>query len=520
MQLIGYVSDERYLAVSGADLELTDGSATYQLRSSASGAVVGDVPPGRYRATIARDGYGAKRSEIVVGGEPQQIRLLSERCFGYAWPKWARAGEPVAYRVSSPEPYRLVLVRHGANAEEAELLGWFDEHGPRATVQITPDGDYTQTGVEWFDTGTMRAPERSGLYYFHGETETGKRFSFPLVVAPITPRQRIAVLASTNTWTAYNNFGGRSNYVNATRLPATPTVFARIDLDRYRAGTPSEHAAPDYEYCPLSFDRPEPLNQIEWCERPEDPIRGRQPSHLAAAEWRLLAWLEREGYQHDLYAEAQLHDDTLDLDSYSVLVLSTHPEYWSRRMFARVKSWVHERGGRLIYLGGNGVDCEVVFEDDSTLRFLTQDEDPNGSQENRMHRSYEPTASLLGVVFTHSGAMVSAPYRVLDDSHWAFAGTGLRNGNLFGTRSLQERCPGGASGHETDKRSANSPPGTVLLAKGLNPDDGGAEMVHYQVPSGGQVFSAGSITWPAAILVDKGVARITANVLNRFLEKD
>ena len=62
-----------------------------------------------------------------------------------------------------------------------------------------------------------------------------------------------------------------------------------------------------------------------------------------------------------------------------------------------------------------------------------------------------------------------------------------------------------------------SPPNTVLLAKGTNPDDGGAEMIYYETASGGATFAVGSITWPASILVDKAVSRITANVITRFL---
>ena len=53
-------------------------------------------------------------------------------------------------------------------------------------------------------------PERSGLYYLHAETESGLFYAFPWVVAPATPSAQVAVLASTNTWNAYNSFGGRS----------------------------------------------------------------------------------------------------------------------------------------------------------------------------------------------------------------------------------------------------------------------------------------------------------------------
>ncbi len=80
------------------------------------------------------------------------------------------------------------------------------------------------------------------------------------------------------------------------------------------------------------------------------------------------------------------------------------------------------------------------------------------------------------------------------------------------------RCPGGASGHETDKISPSSPPGVRRLAKGTNPDNGGADMVHFETPSGGAAFSVGSICYPSSLPVDDKVSRLTANVLRRFLE--
>ena len=113
--------------------------------------------------------------------------------------------------------------------------------------------------------------------------------------------------------------------------------------------------------------------------------------------------------------------------------------------------------------------------------------------------------------------MTAAPYRVENADHWVFGGTALRNGDLFGQESLHERVPGGASGHETDKRSPSSPHQTVLLAKGLNPDNGGAEMVFYETHSSGAVFSTGSITYPASLLIDEHISRITRNVFDRFL---
>ena len=80
------------------------------------------------------------------------------------------------------------------------------------------------------------------------------------------------------------------------------------------------------------------------------------------------------------------------------------------------------------------------------------------------------------------------------------------------------RVPGGASGHETDKVSDQSPKNVHRLAQGTNPDQGGADMVHFDTHSKGAVFSVGSITWPACILVDDHVASITSNVIHQFLK--
>ena len=541
--LLGYVSDERYVALADVLLDFeVDGQSVAETRSTARGAVNVEIAPGRYRVTLLKDGYGSKSVELDVQPEmpPYQFRLLTDTIYGYMWPKWVKTGEASEFRVHSVEAYRLSLWRYGKEREFVKLLGWFDEHGPRAVMQISPDGDYTQMGMQWNKIGygsahhtqMVEGPQKSGLYYLHAKTESGKFFSFPWIVAPEKPTAKIAVLASTNTWNAYNNFGGRSNYINSNRLPDLPTVNARQDLIRYtKVGVFNVWGFEDDEYAPLSFERPELGNFVKEDEEVTDPIWGRLQCGMAPAEWRFLGWLEREGFEYDYYSEAHLHYGDLDLDAYDVLCISVHPEYWSAEMYKRVKEWVYERGGKLMYLGGNGLNCEVEFLDPATMRFKTHlaparggdlgmpdPNDPTRYLESRTHRSLgESEASLLGVVTTDSGIMTAAPYRAIKTDHWAFAGTGLKDGDIFGEASLQERIDGGASGHETDKMSPSSPPNTVLLAKGTNRDEGGGEIVYYETESGGAVYSVGSITYNASILVDPHISRITANVITRFL---
>ncbi len=528
--LLGYVSDERYVALPDVLLEFTDaGGGSWETRSRASGSVHIDLPPGEYRVTLHKPGFGGKRVSLSVPPrQPCHFRLLSDGLLGYAWPKCGRSGEPAEFRVHAIEQYQLSLWRYGWEKELVRRLGWHDEHGPRATMQVTPDGDYTRTGVAWNRIGYgspthkqfVAAPERSGLYYFHASTPSGARFAFPWVVAPARPTAAIAVLACNITWNAYNHFGGRSNYINADELPPVPIVNSRQELSRYAEAEHQTWACPTY--APLCFDRPEPLNDIRLEEKITDPIEGRMACAVAPAEWRLLGWLEREGFAYDLYGETQLHHGLLDLPAYRVLILSVHPEYWTRRMYERVKRWVFGERGRLIYLAGNGLNCEVDLLPDDTMMVhngVIKNLWPEGiGAESRFAKRVESEANLLGVVFDPAGAMTGAPYRVVDASHWAFAGTGLANGDLFGKESLHMRCPGGASGHETDKISPSSPRNVRLLGKGLNPDNGGAEMVCFDTPSGGAVFSAGSICYPSSLPVDEKLSTVTRNVLERFLQ--
>jgi hypothetical protein len=518
---IAYVSDEYYAALPDTAIELRspDGQIFFT-RSLPSGAVYPDVPKGDYEVCLSKPNYGSKRVRAHIETDsPLHFRLLSDRMLGYAWPKWCKGSDRVEFRMHAVEPYKLGLWRYGFHKEFVRNIGWYDNHGPRAVMQTLPDGHFVETGVGW-DSGHgvhrqfVVAPERSGLYYFHARGESGSFFSFPLVVAPRHVSAPVAVLASTNTWNAYNPFGGRSNYILAAKMIDKPIVNSKSDLPRYRLADYGEWTSAT-EFAPLSFDRPEPYNLIPEEVECSAPIEGRQACHLAPAEWRLLAWLEREQIIYDLYSDHQLHACELDLDAYRVLILNSHPEYWSAEAYRRVKRWVFERGGRLAYLGGNGLNCAVEYlEDGKAMRCLNS---WSAGYESRFHSYIESEANLLGVVFSDPGAMTVAPYEVLEPDHWIFSGIGLRRGERFGLKTLHERYGDGASGHETDKISPSSPRGVRPLARGLNPDDGGAHMVCFETSGGGAVFSVGSITFPTALLCDEPCSKITANVMRRFL---
>ena len=235
-----------------------------------------------------------------------------------------------------------------------------------------------------------------------------------------------------------------------------------------------------------------------------------------------MGWMEREGLDFDLYSENQFHEGILNLKEYKVLVLSTHPEYWTVTMYEKLKAWVQE-GGKLLYLGGNGINCSVELHDDAMTVF---DMDLS---EWLPHRAYtgegalipsrfglrhENESNLLGVLMSFAGMGSGAPYQVKSANHPIFAGTGLSDGDQFGFETLAVRCPGGASGHETDKMDRFTPIGTQLLAQGLNGPGAGADLVTYSTPNGGLVISVGSINWVAGLPVDSTLSKITRNMFD------
>ncbi len=226
--LIGFVSDEKYVALADVLLELVDrGGNSWEAALRASGSIHANVPVGEYVVTLQKPGFGSKRVRLSLPvDQPYHFRLLSDGLLGYAWPKCVRSGEASEFRVHAVEPYKLELYRYGWEKELVRSLGWHDEHGPRATMQVSPDGDYTQGGVAWNRVGYtspthkqyVTAPPRGGLYWFHASTPSGLAFAFPWVVAPAQPGALWPFSPTTSTGTPTTvSVGGATT--------STPIVF-------------------------------------------------------------------------------------------------------------------------------------------------------------------------------------------------------------------------------------------------------------------------------------------------------
>ena len=66
--LVGYVSDEYFIAISNVSIEATCNSCSelYVVRSSASGAIELPIALGSYTFTLSSEGFSPKRSTYDI----------------------------------------------------------------------------------------------------------------------------------------------------------------------------------------------------------------------------------------------------------------------------------------------------------------------------------------------------------------------------------------------------------------------------------------------------------------------
>ncbi len=199
-------------------------------------------------------------------------------------------------------------------------------------------------------------------------------------------------------------------------------------------------------------------------------------------------------------------------------------------------------GGNFALFSGNSVNWQVRFEDDGrTIRCHKEvtDDDPAYMAGDLRHLTTQfcapevgwPENAFTGVGWNQGGYHRShgqhmdgsGAYTVRRASHWAFEGTGLKDGDTFGGADTivgyetdgclyEERgglpYPTGADGTPLDFEILCQAPASVR-----NGHNGCATMGFYQ--RRGAFFNAGTTDW-AHGLGDPIVDRITRNVLNRL----
>jgi N,N-dimethylformamidase len=413
----------------------------------------------------------------------------------------------------------------------------------------------------WHEDFSFSVPSDlpSGPYAFHLKSEEGEDW-LPFFVLP--PKGKVtadvAVLVPTFTYQAYAN-------------------YARHNCDdQYKARVREWNAYPfnpdDYPvYGRATYNRHRDGSGIAYSSRLR-PILNMRPGFLAyrddrgsglrtyPADTHLFAWLRAKQISFDVLTDEDLDDCGVDLISnYRALMTCAHPEYHTSNTLNALHEYTHS-GGKLVYLGGNGFywkiarspDLPAVIEirrGEGGIRGWAAEPGEyynafDGEYGGLWRRNGRPPQRLVGVGFSAQGVFDGVAYRRLPTSYeerfsWIFEGIAE---DVLGNYGLSG---GGAAGFELDRADfeLGTPPGAVILARserlpssfilppeeilthletttGETPEElMRGEMVYFDVPGGGAVFSVGSITFCGSLWnngYDGPISRLLENVLRRF----
>jgi len=408
--------------------------------------------------------------------------------------------------------------------------------------------------ARWCTTFTLVVPDdwRSGCYAARLRADDAE-FYVPFVVRAASGKESdVVLLLSTATYGAYANLRLRVVFPWNELIHGRLTVLDDTDLLMLRfpeIGGSTYDSHTDGSTVVYSSMR-----------RPVTNFRPKGRIYKFCQDLLLVSWLEEDGYDFDVITDEDVHREGLAaLEPYRVVISSSHPEYTSTEMFDATEEHVRQ-GGRMMYLGGNGWYWRIGYH--PTRSGIVEVRRPDAprlwaADVSQGHLSFSgeragtwswagrPPQTFLGVGFITQGFDECSYYRrtvASNDERAAFIFQGVDD-ELIGDFGL---LMGGAAGYEIDRADAlmGTPRHALVLASSeghsnlydlmvtslvdslppTNPDDPDrirADMVFYESPGGGAVFSVGSIAWSGSLSharYDNNVAAVSRNVLNRFLD--
>ncbi|MSU58338.1 MAG: hypothetical protein EXS35_09180 [Pedosphaera sp.] len=429
-------------------------------------------------------------------------------------------GDEVTFHVSTSAPkFTLEITRLGLKPE----LVWTTKSPVPGAEHAIPESA-SSLGCNWPVALSVKIPAewRSGYYQVAlRASDSGGKFvhrgsrrvesSCHFIVRPAAPGRdaKILLQLTTNTYNAYNNWGGTSLYAYNGR--------GNVQGNR------------------VSFARP-----------PE--------SQFANWELPFVQWAERNGYVLDYAANADLEFRPELLPHYRLVLSVGHDEYWSAPMRDNLEKFIGD-GGNVAFFSGNTCCWQVRSEEGGRAltcwkeNFHKDPVYPTG--DHRLltslwshHLVKRPENQLTGVGFLWGGFHLShgqfmdgsGAFTVHRPEHWIFEGTGLKRGDTFGGQDtiVGYECDGceltWRDGLPFPTFRDGTPESFNVLCTAparWHPGDcewyekwergrtGAACLGLYT--RGGTVFTAGTTDWSHGLRGgDPVVERITKNVLDRL----
>ena len=377
--------------------------------------------------------------------------------------------------------------------------------------------------------------------------------------APGRAQSSACVLFPVFTYVVYANFargnvddGYRAQVARWGARPWTPDEHPEYGISTYNHHRDGSGVSYSSRLRPI-------INQRSGFCAYADPQGGSCLRHFAA-DTHLLAWLEAKGHDFDVITDEDLDAHGVEaIAPYRVVMTTSHPEYHTPGSLDALSDYTGQ-GGRLMYLGGNGFYWRVavnpalpgaveIRRGEGGIRAWAAEPGEyynafDGGYGGLWRNSGRAPQRLAGVGFISQGDFHGTGYRRLPASRdpraaWIFEGV---EDEVIGDFGLSG---GGAAGFELDwlDPSLGSPPHALVLARSEAHDDtfvlvpeeilthhatrpGGAardlirsDLVYFETPKGGAVFSVGSISFCGSLPhngFDNNVSRMLDNVLRRF----
>ena len=417
------------------------------------------------------------------------------------------------------------------------------------------DDDLYDCGWETDFTFEVPADLPSGLYCAHLTCGADEDY-VPFVVRPPrgTARAPLALLLPSASYWAYGNTHHHLEWREGENVRG---VFTTVD-----ATTLFLHEHPEYG-CSM-YDHHGDGSGVCYASRlrPVLNMRPRERLWQLPADTHITDWLEGKGIAYDVITEDDLDaEGEALLAPYKCVLTGTHPEYPSKRMLDAFAAY-QNNGGRFIYLGGNGFYWRTSYHpelpgviemrraEDGIRSWASEGGEyyhsftgELGGMWRRMGRAPQAVA---GVGMTAQGFDLSTHFERTPasfDPRVAFAFEGIGETERIGDFGL---IGGGAAGWEIDRADARlgTPPHALVVATATDFTASyhwmkeelththsaitgetcplvRCDMVFYETPNGGAVFSTSSIAWAGALAhdgYDNNVSRLTENVIRRFVD--
>ncbi len=298
----------------------------------------------------------------------------------------------------------------------------------------------------------------SGYYDIVLEDAAGERAHHFVCVRAGGAKAKAALVLSTNTYHAYNWWGGANAYCDVTslmtaRIPLAQAMEGAIGvLSTQRPFAPLLAAAPDdvprlVNARKRGFEEQPWASDTDWARRHRISPYDRSAGFLNKWEHVFVRWAEQEGLELDYLTDYDLDAETDALDPYDVVLLVGHSEYWSARERDAIERFV-DHGGRLAIFSGNTAFWKVRHEDNGRTfvchKWRGLEAEPNAA-DNATHLWSHPAfgrpeAEITGLSFLFAGyhrlglcaARGQGGYTIYRSEHWALDGCDLFYGDVIG----------------------------------------------------------------------------------------